>query len=472
MRALDSDAITVDPAVQIHRQSTLLDLSRRARQAQNARELGFLLVNESLRLAHYRQAVLWLSEEGAYTLSGVVQPEANAPYVLWVEKVCRHLADESPSATRTLTARDLPAALAAEWEDWWPAHALWVPMPAVTGAKAIGASATPSASVLLLKDDSWAPDVHAWLWEWAQTWWHAFHALHHPKIRFWRAVWQRLKSLGAAQPQVPWWKQNRIRWAAAALAIALCPVRLTVLAPGELVPSNPAMVRAPLEGVVDTFLVQPNQPVTKDQPLFSFDEALIKSRLEVAAQSLATAETEYRQTTQQALADPKFRSQLAILIGKIEEKRAEVDFLSDQLKRSQVLAPQDGIVLFDDPSEWIGRPVNIGERIMRIADASKTEVEAWLPLSDAITLEAGAAVTLYLNASPLSPVSAKVRYMAHDAVERPDGSFAYRVRATLEGATSHRVGLKGTAKLHGGWVPLSYWMLRRPLAAIRTAMGL
>jgi multidrug efflux pump subunit AcrA (membrane-fusion protein) len=255
------------------------------------------------------------------------------------------------------------------------------------------------------------------------------------------------------------------------LAALVFPVRLTVLAPGELVPSHPVVIRAPLDGVVDVFHVQPNQQVKKDQPLFGFDEALIQSRLEVAAQTLSTAETEYRQTSQQALTDAKSKPQLAMLTGKIEEKRAEVDFLRDQLTRARVLAPQDGVALFDDPAEWIGRPVAVGERMMRIATPSDVEVEAWLPLADAIVLPAGSSVSLYLNASPLFAVSAKLRYMAHDAVQRPDGSYAYRVRATLETPTDHRVGLKGTAKLHGAWVPLIYWVLRRPLATLRSTLG-
>jgi len=109
---------------------------------------------------------------------------------------------------------------------------------------------------------------------------------------------------------------------------------------------------------------------------------------------------------------------------------------------------------------------------MRIADPADTEVEAWLPLADAVALEPGSKVTLYLNASPLSPVAARVRYMAHDAVQRPDGMYAYRVRATLAEPTHHRVGLKGTAKLYGSWVPVVYWVLRRPLAFVRTTLGI
>ena len=147
-------------------------------------------------------------------------------------------------------------------------------------------------------------------------------------------------------------------------------------------------------------------------------------------------------------------------------------YLADQLARSRVLAPQDGIALFDDPLEWIGKPVTIGERILRVAAANEVEIEAWLPIADAIPLAAGAPVQLFLNAQPLQPVSATLRYMAHEAVQRADGSYAYRIRATLDETTDHRVGLKGTARVQGDPVPLAYWVLRRPIASLRTTLGL
>ena len=442
--------------------ATLLDLSRRARLASSARELGFLLVNDTHALAPYRQAALWLAGEGVYTLSGLVQVEANAPYALWVEQVCRYLTAQDADPTRALTMADLPPALAENWLEWWPAHALWLVLP--------GGDA--GAGLLLLNDLPWPPETQVLLREWVDTWWHAFRVLHRPRVPSWRAVSARIRSYFSSKPGRRWWQQPAVGWTALVLAGMVCPVHLTVLAPGELVPAHPVVIRAPLDGVVDVFHVQPNQSVAKDQPLFGFDEALIQSRLELANQALATAETEYRQTSQQALTEVKSKSQLALLTGKIEEKRTEVDFLAAQLSRARVLAPQDGVALFDDPTEWIGRPVTVGERIMRIAAPKDVEVEAWLPLADAIALLPGAPVNLYLHASPLFAVSARLRYMAHDAVQRPDGSFAYRVRAVLDAPTDHRVGLKGTAKLQGAWVPLIYWVLRRPLAALRSVVGI
>ena len=439
----------------------LKDLAHRARQAASDRELGFLLVNDTLALAPYRQAALWLQDGGVWSLSGVVQVDANVPHVHWLEAVCQHLQAQGGDGVRAFSANDLPPELAADWAQWWPAHALWL------GATA---SNVPGAGILV-RDAPWTHEELTALQEWAEIWWHAFAALHRPRITHLKAWKEKSSQLLAWQEGQAWWRQRRVQLIAAVLVALFWPVRLTVLSPGELVPAHPLVIRAPLDGVIDVFHVQPNQQVKAEQPLFSFDEIVIQSRLEVALQTLATAETDYRQTSQLALSDAKSKTQLGMLVGKVEERRAEVDALQEQLARARVLAPKPGVVLMDDPSEWIGKPVATGERILRIATLDDVEVEAWVSVADAIRLSPGDAVSLYLGASPLSPVSATLRYMAHDAVQRPDGTFAYRVRATLDGKTSHRVGLKGTAKLHGGWVPMAYWVLRRPWATVRAYLG-
>lgn len=454
-----------------HPFATLLDLGRKARHAGTLRELEFLAVNETHALAPYRQAALWVQGEGVRSLSGIVQVEANVPYVLWLKTLCEQLAMGDP-LPRCIDATSVSGSTADEWEEWLPAHALWLPLTSGTGASEHPEAGQGCAGGLLLaREAPWSATEIALLDEWLDIWAALWRTRHRPRRQPWRDVKARLRQACVIPAGQRWWKAPAARWLAAVVLVLGFPVRLTVLAPGELVPANPAVIRSPLDGVVDTFHVQPNQPVTQGQPLFGFDESLIQSRLEVSRQTLATAEAEYRQAAQQALTDARSKAQLALLTGKIEEKRAELTFLSDQLQRARVLAPQAGIALFDDPSEWIGRPVTIGERILRIAAPGDAEVEAWVPLADAIPLPEAASVNLYLNASPLSPVAAEVRYLSHEAFERPDGSYAYRLRARLTAPTDHRVGLKGMARIQGHWVPMIYWVLRRPLASIRTYLG-
>ncbi len=442
---------------------TLVDLAHRARHVGDAVELDFLAVNGSHALAPYRQAVLWFEDRGVCALSGVVQIEANAPYVQWLKLLCGALREAGP-----VNALDLPETVAREWPEWLPAYALWLPMPASKQGAGMA-----RGGILLARDIPWMDSEVALLGEWADILRHSMAARLRPLGWSPGAVRARVRRRREHERAagLPWWRRRAVQ-AVLGLVLVLCmPVRLTVLAPGELVPANPASIRSPLEGVIARFHVKPNQLVRQGEPLFDFDEAQLASRAAVAEQALATAEAEYRQALQQALTDGKSKAMLATFQGKIEERRAETEYLRGQADRARVLAPRAGIALFDDPSEWTGRPVATGERIMRIAEPNDVEVEAWLAVGDAIPLEPGAPASLYLAAGPLDAVAATVRYVAYEAVQRPDGGYAHRVRASLAEPSAHRVGMKGTAKLSGGWVPMAYWMLRRPLAAVRQALG-
>lgn len=454
------------PTLEAQDLAALLDLERRARHSGSAQELAFLLVNDTHQLTPYRQAVLWSSTRGVLALSGLLQAEANAPYVQWLQRLLRGVISNDGIVFQRLDADTAPDPVAQEWADWWPAEAVLMELPAKL---AKGEAAEERLLLALARDTVWTDKDAALLREWLDA--AGCQLRLRGQQRSWRNWVHGLRKVFWAQNSGPWWKGVRWLWLAVVGGILAMPVSLSVLAPGELVPANPTIVRAPLDGVVDVFYVKPNQDVQKDAPLFGFDEALIQSRLEVSRQALATAEVEYRQTSQQALSDPRARSQMAALVGKIEEKRAELNYLRDQRKRSQVLAPQSGVVLLDDPLEWIGRPVTVGERVLRIAAPHAVEVEAWLPIADAIALPVGSRVLLYLNAEPSAPMEASLRTMGHSAIQRPDGTFAYRVRATLQQPTDKRVGLKGTAKLVGGEVSVMYWLIRKPLAAARAYLG-
>lgn len=441
---------------------SLLEMGRRARMAATADELAFMLVNGTHSLSPYRQAALWWSDTGVQALSGVVQPDHNAPYVDWLKALfkCQPLGDGLP--TRVALA-DLPEDVRSTWADWLPAHGLIVPL-------AGNPAGNPTGALLMARDEEWSDAELALLQEWSQIWLHAWRArtagLGSRSWRQWRQ-WLNFRDADRV------WYRRKVSWVVGAvLLFLLAPVRTTVLASGEVVPAQPVVVRAPIEGVIERFDVQPNSTVKKGQSLFEFDPVLIETRVNVARQSLETALAQYRQTSQMALTDPKYKIELAAQAGSIEEKRAEFEYLKDQKQRSAVKAPAEGVALFDDPSSWVGKPVAIGERIMRIAKPGDAEVEAWLPIADAVDLKPGDSIVLYLQSDPLSPVSAQLNFFSHEAVQRPDGVYAYRVRGTIDPDQSPRVGLKGTAKITGRWTVLSYWILRRPLAVIRTTLGI
>ncbi|UCU92300.1 efflux RND transporter periplasmic adaptor subunit [Hydrogenophaga taeniospiralis] len=444
----------------------LLQLGRRSREATSSAQLGFMAVNETHMLAPYRQAALWIHGQGVVALSGVVSPEANAPYVQWLADVfALQGSDAHTSQARALGPADLPAALGATWSEWLPACGLLLPF-SVPGVQLQGC-------LLLVRDEPWLDAEMDLLGEWVGIWSQPYAVRRTAAHRMWQGFKASLRQ-GQWLPRLSdrGWKSSRFVLTAAVLLVLMLPVRLTVLAPAELVPLNPSVIRAAMDGVVGKVLVQPNQKVALGDPLFEFDRASLESRLQIARSSLDTVQAEYRQKSQRALFDPDSRAQLAVLQGPIEEKSTEVAYLHALNSRGLATSPRAGVVLFGDPTEWVGRPVVTGERVMVVADEQAVEIEAWLSPGDAIALPLGSSVRVYLNANPLSPVDATLRYVAHEAVERPDGHFAYRIRATLAPGQFPRVGLKGTAKLDGERVLLLYWVIRKPLAALRAWVGL
>jgi hypothetical protein len=124
------------------------------------------------------------------------------------------------------------------------------------------------------------------------------------------------------------------------------------------------------------------------------------------------------------------------------------------------------MVLFDSPTEWIGKPVQTGERVMRIARPDEVEIEAWIPVGDAIPLEADAPVRLYLAANPwrawkassdirpMTPVPGRMAAMPTGCAPQcsPDSR---RVSASKARPSCRAAGY------------LAYWILRKPLAVVR-----
>lgn len=441
---------------------TFLSLIQRSQSTNSVEELAFLLVNDTHLLAPFRQSVFWLADGGVHTLSGVVQVEANAPYAHWLNKLCAECSRDDASP-HLVEPESLSKELAAEWNEWFPHFAFWIPLRSRDGV-AFGA-------LMIASDQSWSQEQIDMLERWGSSWSYAWNTLTQAHLSGWSKCRKSFHSLLRPEPHQAWWKQRRTWIVAGLIACLFFPVRLSILAQGELVPSDPLIVRSPLDGVVRQFFIRPNETVKVGQALFDFEDATLLSRREVAKQGLATTEAEYRQQVQQALSDVKAKGQLATLLGRIEERKSEYSYVENLVNRSQVLASKEGIAIFDDANDWIGKPVQTGERIMRIADPAQLEIEAWVSVSDAVPMEMGAPVSFYLSASPLTSIAAQLRYISHEASQRPDGSYAYRVRARLESGTAQRVGLKGTARLYGERVPFIYWMLRRPLAVIRQTIG-
>lgn len=251
-------------------------------------------------------------------------------------------------------------------------------------------------------------------------------------------------------------------------------VRLSVLAPVEIVPAAPNIVSSPMNGVVSSFHVDPNQQVQVDQLLFDLDDTTTRNDYEVSRKGLAVVKAEYQRIQQKSFADRKSRGQMRHLEAEMERKKAEVVYMAELLKRGQIRASRDGIAVFADASDWLGKPVVVGEKVLTIADPARVEAVVWLPVEDAINLEPGAEVLIFLNISPDKPIAATLKQAAYEAELTPEGILAFKLKVSLAAAGQilPRIGLRGTAKVYGRSVPFYYYLFRRPIITMRQKLGI
>ncbi|AVG15039.1 HlyD family efflux transporter periplasmic adaptor subunit [Chromobacterium sp. TRC.1.1.SA] len=430
--------------------ATLLQLLHRAREADGAERLGFVMVNETQHLLPYRQAAFWREGLRAHVavLSGLAEPDPTAPYLQWLSALFRHLATGAPDRLSVCCdAAGLPEALADEWAHWLPEHGLWLRLDG-------------HGALLLARDLPWSEYEVQLAEELAHGYGHALRQ--HAPRRDWTALAKAWLREGP----------RRKRLLIAALLVVCFPVRLSVLARAEVVPSDPILLRAPVSGVIDKVAVLPNQPVKRGAALFDLDATVLSSQLALAKEEASAAEESFRASAQLALTDDKGKLALAQDRAKLEEKDISADFASRELKRLHVTAPADGVVVFSDRNDWQGKAVAQGEKVMTLADPSKVELAAWLPAAEAIDLEPGGKVTLYPNATPFQSYEATLLRVAYKAEAGEGNLLAYRLQARFAaGQRLPLLGQMGTARVYGDWVPLAYYALRRPLTAARQWLG-
>jgi multidrug resistance efflux pump len=251
------------------------------------------------------------------------------------------------------------------------------------------------------------------------------------------------------------------------------PVRISTLAPVEVVARDPTIISAPMDGVIKEVLVPPNTFTDPSALLIRYEDTELRNQYEISEKSLAVAMAEFRQASQGAFQDVRSSSQVAALKAQVEYRQAERDYAYELLQQVEVNAPVSGLLIYSDESDWIGQPVRVGEQIMQIADPDNIELKIEMPVTDAIVLSEGAEIKIFLDSEPLNALDAVLSYASYEAELTPQDVLAYRIIADLVNTERKpRIGLQGTAKIYGERMSLFFYLFRRPVAAMRQYFGI
>lgn len=430
----------------------LLQIERDIRRAATTDELSYCIVNELRKAVGARQCYILDVRDRKMVLQAVSSLSAidrSAPLVRWIEGRLKALQ----------TGRPFPGSLRLNLKEGEASddamNAFPFPEGMVTAMKGLGGR--DRAWLLSVRETPFLEGDAMLQQRLADTASHAWNALEGRK-RPMRFVMRKPIIAGSLL-------------ALTALLMTL-PVPMTALAPAEVVPLDPAVISAPMDGSIDKVVVDPNQSINAGDILFQYVDTQTRGALEIAERDVSVAEARLKQATQMAFVDPLAKRDLAVARSELHLKKSELTFAREMHERTVVRAPRDGITVFADKRDWVGRPIQTGQRIMEVADPTKTQFRLQIPADDALIANAGAKVRIFMDSDPLSPLSAELIQAAPLAKPTDSGAIAFRAEARLPGeAAMPPLGHRGTAQITGSNVSLGFYLFRRPLAALRQKTG-
>jgi hypothetical protein len=232
-------------------------------------------------------------------------------------------------------------------------------------------------------------------------------------------------------------------------------------------------VNAPVSGFIKKVEVQPNSQVTKDQLIIEYDQLDLANNLKIKQQELKTLETEQNQARALGFADKEQRGKIFKLEEDIRAKNQEILYAEQELELSEIKTPAEGIILFKSKDDLLGKPVKIGDTLMKIADQNSPVIEIWLNINDNIDLKKDMDIYYYSNKSPFRSIEAKLDYYSYEAYITPQKQVAYRLVASFKDNREFSsddliIGDHGQVKIYGlKKLPLGMYIFQKPLAKLR-----
>jgi len=221
-------------------------------------------------------------------------------------------------------------------------------------------------------------------------------------------------------------------------------------------PEQKQTVVAPMHGFIESSVLRAGDTVTVGQELGRLDRRELELEHEKLSGELQQAKREYRG----ALAGHD-RMQTAVFKARMQQTRAKLALVSEQIRRASLVSPIDGYVVSGDLSQLIGAPVNRGDTLFEIAPLGSYRVVLRLDERDAGFVQEMQAGRLVLNGAPDEEVPLLIKRVTPVAETREGLNF-FRVEAELPQVADHlRPGMTGVARVDAGEATLGWLLTHR-----------
>jgi RND family efflux transporter MFP subunit len=199
---------------------------------------------------------------------------------------------------------------------------------------------------------------------------------------------------------------------------------------------------APFDGYIGEAPVRAGDVVREGDLLATLDDRELSLERVRWSSQLQQLLNQYRQ----ALAE-RDAAQVAILTAQVDQARAQLGLVEDQLAKTRIEAPFDGVVVTGDLSQELGAPVQRGEVLFEVAPLDEYRVVLEVDERDIEELEPGQTGTLAFTAFPHESFPFTVEKIT--PVSTPsEGRNTFRVEAELaETPPRLRPGMEGVGKV-------------------------
>jgi RND family efflux transporter MFP subunit len=205
------------------------------------------------------------------------------------------------------------------------------------------------------------------------------------------------------------------------------------------------VVVAPFNGFVKEANVRPGDVVKQGQLLGRLDDRDLQLE---RVKALALREERSNQQ-REALANGD-RAQIRIMSAQVEQIDAQIGLLDEQLSRTEIVAPFDGVIVKGDLTQSLGAPLERGQMLFEIAPLQSYRVILEIDEHDIAAVAIGQRGTLTLASLPGEQTAFQVSRITPVNTAK-DGRNFFRVEAKLDRANARlRPGMEGVGKVDAG----------------------
>ena len=434
----------------------LISLEKKTREAKSKDELNFIVVNETREIIDYTTSFLLLKSATdkfhINAISDIASIDRTAPLVTFVESVINHKTKKDLKEIESIDLEQFSKKIKKQKPKNIPQYLLCIPI--------FSPQRGLQGYLLLARNKNFNDNENELVQHLSRTYGHAYNTF---LTNF--SIKNFLKKNFTGKK----------RWITISVIILifLFPVRMTSTAPVEVVAKNPFLITSPFDGVVKKIIANNNDQTKPGDLLVLLEDIDLSNEFNLAKQSLQVAEKELLRTRQSSFTDNEQKSRLAELVAQVDLKRVELKSAERKLKNSKIYSEKKGVVIVDRKSDWQGKPVAVGEKILTIADPSNIEFLIWLPVKDSIVINQDANTNIFLDINPMSSYKGNIIRSTYEPELSPEEVLSYKLISSFKGnRDTPRIGLRGTAKVYGNRTILFYYLFRKPITFIRQLIGI